>query len=361
MTPTAAAAGRRSLAERAAQLVAIPSVSGNERAIADFVEAEARRLPGEVWRVSHTVVHRAPPRGRPMLVLAGHLDTVPAQGNETPRLAGGSLFGLGACDMKAGVAVQLALAESLAGADTRFDLAFVYYECEEVSLARNGLAKLWGPCPWLAEADLAILLEPTGGAVELGCQGSLHAEITVAGRSAHSARPWLGENAIYKALPLLSRLAAMAAAPVEVDGVTYRETVQVTEARAGQGRNVVPAAFTMNVNYRYAPHRTPEEAAAVAESWGGDGARVEVVDVAPPAPPRRAHPRVREFTTRFGLPVRGKQGWTDVAQFAERGVAAFNYGPGDPELAHRADEHVPIPDLERIYAVLAAFGMESAA
>lgn len=356
---TEAAAGRGvSLAERASRLVAIPSVSGNEAAIADFVEAAARRLPGEVLRVSHTIVHRTPPRGRPLLVLAGHLDTVPGQGNETPRLAGGQLSGLGACDMKGGVAVQMALAEALAGRPARFDLAFVYYECEEVALSRNGLKKLWEPCPWLASADLAILLEPTGCAVELGCQGTLHAQITVAGRSAHSARPWLGENAVYKALPLLAKLAAIPSAPVELDGVTYRETVQVTEARAGQGKNVIPASFVLNVNYRYAPNRTPESAAAVARGWATDGETVEIVDVAPPAPPRREHRQVGEFASRFGLTVRGKQGWTDVAQFAERGIAAFNFGPGNPELAHRADEFVEVEEIERAFTVLEAFCTE---
>ena len=346
---------RQALGRLTEELIAVPSVSGGEAALADLVEQRLRALPGEMVRVSNSVVYSTPRRGRPRLVLAGHLDTVPAQGNETPRWEGDRLYGLGACDMKGGDAVALALAETLAAGDLRFDVTWVFYECEEIALVENGLRKLWGPCPWLAETDLAILLEPTACAVELGCQGTLHAEITSVGRSAHSARPWLGENAVYKALPLLLDLAAMPPRPVELDGVVYRETVAVTEARAGQGRNVIPARFTMNVNYRYAPHRTPEEAAAEVLRWAPDGFQVEVVDVAPPAPPRRSHPMVAEFTSRFGLEVGAKQGWTDVAQFAERGVPAFNFGPGDPNLAHRRDEFVPLADLERAYGALAAF------
>ena len=343
------------LRRRTEELIGVPSVSGNEAALADLVEQRVRALPGEVARVANNVVYTAPRRGNRRIVLAGHLDTVPGQGNETARLDGDRLYGLGACDMKGGVAVALALAETLGTRELRFDPTWVFYECEEVAHARNGLRKLWEPCPGLAESDLAVLLEPTACAVELGCQGTLHAEITAHGRSAHSARPWLGENAVYKALPLLLELAAIPPQPVELDGVVYRETVAVTEARAGQGRNVIPAAFTMNVNYRYAPHRTPEEASAVARGWAPEGFGVEVVDVAPPAPPRRSHPMVAEFTDRLGLEVRAKQGWTDVAQFAERGVPAFNFGPGDPNLAHRRDEFVPLADLERAYAVLDTF------
>ena len=346
---------RQALRRLTEELIAVPSVSRNEAALADLVERRLEALPGEVTRVSNSVVYAPPRRGRPRLVLAGHLDTVPAQGNESAHLEEERLYGLGACDMKGGVAVALALAETVAHSDLRFDPAWVFYECEEIALAENGLRKLWAPCPWLAEADLAILLEPTACAVELGCQGTLHAEITSVGRSAHSARPWLGENAVYKALPFLLELAATPPRPVVLDGVVYRETVAVTEARAGQGRNVIPARFTVNVNYRYAPHRTPQEAAAVARAWAPEGFLVEIVDVAPPAPPHRAHPMVAEFTSRFGLAVGAKQGWTDVAQFAERGVPAFNFGPGDPNLAHRRDEFVPLGDLERAYGALAAF------
>jgi succinyl-diaminopimelate desuccinylase len=342
------------LVDLTAELIAVPSVSGNEGALADLVERHLARVPGERHRVDHNVVHVAPRRaGRPLAVLAGHLDTVPAQGNATPRVERGRLFGLGATDMKAGLAVMLELATTLVS--ERFDLAYVFYECEEIAFEKNGLRKLWDKLPWLAQADVAIVLEPTDCAVELGCVGSLNVEITAVGRAAHSARPWLGDNAVYKALPLLARLAAMEPRPVTLSGVTYQETLQVTQAAAGIGRNVVPERFTVNVNRRYAPHRTPEEAVAEMRALVPEGFEFQLIDVSPPAPPLADQPLVAEFLARFGLERRAKQGWTDVAQFTQRSVPAFNFGPGVPELAHRPDESLPVENLERAYRVLTEF------
>lgn len=343
-----------------AEMMAIPSVSGDEAALADHVAGRLAAVPGETVRVGNNVVHRGPGRaGRPLVVLAGHLDTVPPQGNATPRFAEGRLYGRGASDMKSGLAVMLALAGAGPhGADldaARFDLAWVFYDCEEVAFERNGLRRLWDAAPWLAGAALALLLEPTDCAAELGCLGSLHAEFTVRGRAAHSARPWLGENAVYKALPFLARLASAEPHPVTVGGVTYQETLQLTTARAGVGRNVVPDAFTCNVNRRFAPTRTPQEAAAELRSLAPAGVEVEIVDVSPGAPPASEHPLVAEFLERFALERRAKQAWTDVAQFAARGVPALNFGPGVPEAAHRDDESVPLANLERALAVLRAF------
>jgi succinyl-diaminopimelate desuccinylase len=331
-------------------------VSGNEGALADRVQRRLAGLPGTLHRVDHNVVHAAPRRpGRPLAVLAGHLDTVPAQGNEMPKVERGRLFGLGATDMKAGLAVMLELARARRAESSRFDLAFVFYECEEVAFAKNGLRKLWSALPWLAQADLAVVLEPTDCAVELGCVGSLNAEITAVGRAAHSARPWLGENAVYKALPFLERLAAMEPRPVTIEGVTYQETLQVTQAAAGIGRNVVPERFTVNLNRRYAPNRRPEEAVAEIRALVPADFEFQLIDVSPPAPPFADQPLVAEFLERFGLERRAKQGWTDVAQFTERGVPAFNFGPGVPELAHRPDESLPVENLERAYRVLQEF------
>jgi len=344
------------LVQLTAELVGVPSVSGNEGAIAERVARHLAGLPGKLTRVAHNVVYAAPRReGRPLAVLAGHLDTVPPQGNETPRVEDGRLFGLGASDMKAGLAVMLELARALAAQSPRFDLAYVFYECEEVALEKNGLRKLWSELPWLAKADLAIVLEPTDGAVELGCVGSLNVEITAVGKAAHSARPWLGDNAVYKALPLLERLQAMEPRPVTLAGVTYQETLQVTVAKAGIGRNVVPDRFTVNVNRRYAPGRSPEEAIAELRALVPESFEFQVVDVSPPALPHEDAPLVAEFLARFGLERRAKQGWTDVAQFTERGVPAFNFGPGVPELAHRADESLPVENLARAYEVIAEF------
>jgi len=356
--------GAGDLGALAAELVGIPSVSGAEAALAERVTEWFTAVPGETHRLGNNVVHRGPPRpGRPLVVLAGHLDTVPPQGNAEPRFADGRLYGRGASDMKAGLAVMLALAGaagragvSAAGLDAaRFDLAWVFYECEEVAFERNGLRRLWPELPWLADAALAFLLEPTDCAAELGCLGSLHAEFTVRGRAAHSARPWLGENALYKALPFLARLASAEPHPVTTGGVTYQETLEVTTARCGVGRNVVPDVFTCNVNRRFAPTRTPEEAVAELCALAPPGVEVEVVDVSPGAPPATGHPLIAEFLDRFALERRAKQAWTDVAQFAQRGVPALNFGPGVPETAHRPDESVPLANLDRALAVLRDF------
>jgi succinyl-diaminopimelate desuccinylase len=292
---------------------------------------------------------------RPLVLLAGHLDTVPAQGNEKPRLDHGRLFGLGSTDMKAGLAVMLELAATLSAAEARFDLAYVFYECEEIAFEKNGLRRLWTEAPWLAQADLAILLEPTDCAVELGCLGSINAEYTAIGRAAHSARPWLGENAVYKALPFLEKLASMEPRPVTLAGVTYQETLQVTKLAAGIGRNVVPERLVFNVNRRFAPHRRPEDAVEELRALTPPGFEFHLVDVSPPAPPSADRALVAEFLERFGLERRAKQAWTDVAQFTERGVPAFNFGPGVPELAHRPDESVPVANLDRAYRVLRTF------
>jgi succinyl-diaminopimelate desuccinylase len=350
-------AGRSdSLVGLTTELMAIPSVSGEEGQLATWLERRLAEVPGESIRLGNNVVHLAPRTGdRPLVVLAGHLDTVAPQGNEEPRLDGDRLFGLGSSDMKSGIAVMLSLASEEMLSSARFDLAWVLYECEEIVFERNGLRRLWSQIDWLADAELAMLLEPTGCGIELGCMGSVHAEFTAPGRAAHSARPWLGENAIYRALPFLTRLAGREPEPVETGGVTFRETVQVTQAHAGSGRNVVPPSFTFNVNFRYAPVRTPEEAVAEVKSWTPEGFQVEILDVAPPAPPRSQHPLIDEFIRVSGGQTRAKQAWTDVAQFAARGIAAFNYGPGIPELAHRADEFVPIANLDLARETLRRF------
>ena len=344
------------LLELTKNLISIPSPSGREGALAGWVEERMQGVAGETVRSANSVVHRGPAQaGRPLVVLAGHLDTVAPQGNAEPVVRGEDLIGLGSSDMKSGLAVMLALAGEETLRTSRFDLAWVFYECEEIEFERNGLRRLWDEMGWLAEADLAFLLEPTSCAVELGCLGSVHAEFTSPGRAAHSARPWLGANAVYRALPFLQRMSEREPADVETGGVTYRETVQVTRAEAGGGRNVVPSAFTMNVNFRYAPVRTPEEAVAEVRSWAPEEFEVEVVDVAPPAPPRSEHPLIQEFLELSGCEIRAKQAWTDVAQFAERDVPAMNFGPGIPELAHRAEESLPIANLGRAHDTLERF------
>ena len=340
------------------RLVDVPSVSGGEAALADLVVSELRQQcpPCELTRSGNNVVLSGPHRpDRPSIVLAGHLDTVPPAGNERARLRDDRLYGLGTSDMKSGLAIMIAIARTVDWLTARANLTFVFYECEEVSLERNGLRKLFPEMPLLATADLAILLEPTDATVELGCLGTLNARVTARGRAAHSARPWLGENAILKAVPFLARFAALAPRPVSVGGVEFLETFQITTAEGGRARNVIPDAFAMNVNFRYAPTRTPGEAVAELRAMVPEGFDFDLVDAAPPGVVRSDHPLIEDLLGRFGLRRRGKQAWTDVAQFSERGVAAVNFGPGVPEQAHQAEEYVPVANLARAYDVLHAF------
>ena len=346
------------LADLLETLVNIPSETGREAAIADWVGERLRALGrGELSRSGQSLVWRGP-RGRasrPLVVLAGHLDTVPANGNATARRADGRLYGLGSSDMKAGDAVLLALLESLDPASLRFDLAAVFYEAEEGPLESNGLRRLLGELPWLGQAHLAILLEPTDLKVELGCIGSMNAEVRVTGKSAHSARPWLGVNAIERAAPWLAEITRFPVTATRVGGVEYRETLQITMLRAGRAKNVVPDELVANLNYRFPPDRSLEQAESRLSALVPAEFEVRVIDRAAPGRVYDDLPEVREFISRFGAKLAGKQGWTDVAQFTSAGVPAFNFGPGLAEQAHQADEFCPLDNLERAYRWLSEF------
>jgi succinyl-diaminopimelate desuccinylase len=259
--------------------------------------------------------------------------------------------------MKGGLAVLLRLAEELSTDPhrARHDITLVFYECEEVAEEHNGLRRLFAERAELLAGDFAVLLEPTGGWVEAGCQGTLHVRASFDGVRAHSARPWIGRNAIHEAAPVLARVAAHEADTVDVDGLPYRESVEIVSIEAGVARNVVPDACAFVVNRRFAPAYTIDEATEQLRTLleGADG--VEVLSASPAAPPNLAHPLVAEFIDTLALGVRPKLGWTDVARFASRGVPAVNFGPGDPELAHTAGELVDRASLERAYDVLARF------
>jgi len=345
-----------SLADLLARLVDIPSVTGDEAAIADFVESRLRAAgQGEVRRSRHSLVWRGPARGRPLLTLAGHLDTVPPNGNERARIEGDRLYGLGSTDMKSGDAVMLALLETLDPARTRFDLAMVFYEAEEGPADRNALGRLLEEMPWLRQSALAILLEPTSLQAEMGCNGSMNAEVRVTGVSAHSARPWTGVNAIERAAPWLAEVTRFPVHPVQLQGVEYRETLQVTTMRAGRARNVVPDELVANLNYRFPPGRSLAEAERRVRSVVPSEFELRIVDAAPAGAICADHPLAKEFVSRFGARIAGKQGWTDVARFTEAGVPAFNFGPGIPELAHQREEYCPIENLGIAYRWLREF------
>ena len=344
------------IAELLGALVDIPSVTGEESAIAGFVAARLeRRATGECRRSGDSVIWRGPRRGRPLVVLAGHLATVPPSGNGRARRDADRLYGLGATDMKGGDAVMLALLETLDPVRLRFDLVAVFYDGEEGPCEANGLGRLLGELDWLREAALAVLLEPTDAQAELGCNGVMNVEVRVTGKSAHAARPWAGVNAIERAAPWLAEIVRFPGTPVVVQGLEFRETLQVTRLQAGRANNVVPDELTANLNHRYPPGRTPAEAEARLRAQVPADFEFRVADQAPPGLVCLDHPLVREFVERFHLGSKGKQGWTDVARFTALGVPAFNFGPGLPEQCHVADEYCPVPNLARVYDCLARF------
>lgn len=331
-------------------LVDVESVSRNEKDIADYVtEALSRVEHLSVTRLGNTVMARTD-LGRPYrVVLAGHLDTVPPAGNLPSRLDGDRIYGCGTSDMKSGVALALHLAVTMP--EPRYDVTYFFYEAEEIDAQYNGLNLVAHHHPdWLA-ADFAVLLEPTYGVIEAGCQGTLRAIVRTTGRRAHSARSWRGINAIHAAGEVLRRLQEYTARTVTIDGCTYREGLNAVRISGGIAGNVIPDRCDIEVNYRFAPDRSEEQAQAhVREVF--QGFEVEVVDSAGGALPGLAAPLAREFLDAVGAAPVAKLGWTDVARFAALGIPALNFGPGDPMLAHAPDEHVEIGKIRDGAAVL---------
>ncbi len=339
----------------------IPSVSGDEATLADAVEAALRGYAHlEVLRDGDAVVARTR-LGRPSrVVVAGHIDTVPIAGNVPTWVVGEGddavVWGRGTVDMKAGVAIQVALAAAL-DAPTR-DVTWVFYDNEEVEAARNGLGRISRDHPdWLA-CDFAVLGEPTAAGLEGGCNGTLRAEVRVPGVTAHSARSWMGTNAIHGAGEVLRRLETYTAAEVEVDGLVYREGLNAVAIRGGIAGNVIPDECVVTVNFRFAPARTVDDAADhVREVFAGY--EVTVTDAAGGARPGLDDPAAADFAAATlavtgGVPA-AKLGWTDVARFAELGIPAVNFGPGDPLLAHKDDEHCPVHQIVACHAALRAW------
>ena len=340
-----------------ADLVAIPSVSHAENALADRLEAELSAIGGlAVTRVGDNVVARTERGRRHRLVLAGHLDTVPPVGNETPRFEGDTLWGVGSADMKGGLAVMLDLARN--ASDPAVDLTFCFYACEEVGRAHSGLAEIWAVDPELLVADAAILGEPTGALVEAGCQGTIRVTVHLAGVRADTARPFTGRNAIHRLAPILEKVASWPGRTVDLDGCAYAEQLQAVAVTGGVAGNVVPDSADLTVNYRFAPDRDLVGAmSALGDLWDGTvdeslGDHVDVLDAADGAPPGLGHELLAALVAATGAPPRAKVGWTDVASFAAHGVPAANFGPGDPLLAHHPDERVERASLERARAVL---------
>lgn len=339
-----------------AELVDVPSVSFEEAAIVEHLERRLRAVPWlDVERVGDNLVARTQ-LGRPhRLLLVGHTDTVPPNGNERARVDGDVLWGLGAADMKGGLAVLLDLAASID--EPAVDVSYVFYAREEVAAEHSGLGELAAARPDLLAGDAAILGEPTGGAVEAGCQGTMRLEVTLVGARAHTARPWMGRNAIHRLGRLLAAVEAVPERRPVLDGCEYREALQAVRVEGGVAGNVVPDRATVTLNHRFAPDRDAAEAEAavrrVLEPVLEPGDEVRVVDCAEGAPPGLANPLLAALVARHGLEVRAKLGWTDVARFAALGVPACNLGPGDATLAHTVDERVDRASLDRTRATLA--------
>jgi succinyl-diaminopimelate desuccinylase len=331
----------------AASLIDIPSESHHEHVIADALETALSGLPHlKLRRSGNALIAEI---GEPRVVIAGHLDTVPAAGNLPHRIDGDRLFGLGSVDMKGGLAIAAKLAHDVTEPHT--GVRFIFYDCEEVAAVHNGLARLAAEDETILRADFAIVMEPSNGVVEGGCQGTIRVEVRTEGERAHSARSWKGTNAIHGAAEILARLAAYQPREPMVDGLRYREGLNAVGIRGGIAGNVIPDECIVTVNYRFAPDRSvPEAIDHVREVFAGFS--ITVVDEASGARPGLDQMVVQQFVESVGGTIEPKYGWTDVARFSQAGTPALNYGPGDPTLAHTVDENVPVDQIRQVYRSL---------
>lgn len=335
----------------------IPSVSGDEQTLADAIEEAISAYPHlEVIRHGNTIVARTNLGRAQRVAIAGHIDTVPINGNVPTRdveIDGvPHLWGRGTVDMKSGTAVQLKLAAELA--EPSVDITWMWYENEEVEASKNGLALLAAVRPDLFQADFAILGEPSNGQVEGGCNGTMRAIVRTTGVRAHAARAWIGENAIHRAAPILARLAEYRAREVPVEGLLYRESMSAVRITGGVAGNVIPDACEVEVNYRFAPSKSAADAEAHIRNLLA-GFDVEITDAAEGARPGLDAPIAQEFVAAVGAEPRPKYGWTDVARFSALGIPAVNYGPGDPHLAHHDEERVPLAQIDAVERGLRAW------
>ncbi|HWX44302.1 MAG TPA: succinyl-diaminopimelate desuccinylase [Solirubrobacteraceae bacterium] len=345
------------LAARTLELIDIASESGAERNIAGHVLEVLRDggVPARDAGDTCVLAGSTSRSERPLVLLAGHFDTVPAQGNLPGCVSatGEHVEGLGACDMKGGVAVMIELA--LAAAPSDLDVGYVLFGREELPAAQGALGPLLAREPGLREADLAIVLEPTANTVQAGCLGNLDAAWTFHGRAGHSARPWLADNAINRAAAGVRALHAIGPFPRTLDGLDFTEVVSVTTLHAGVARNVIPGEARANVNFRYAPDVGAAQAERTLRGWCEPHGEIELLCNTPGARPPRANPLLERLLAAGGGSVEAKQAWTPVAEFAAAGIEAVNFGPGDPAFAHRPDERVATAALVRAYRVLESF------
>ncbi|MEE8602284.1 succinyl-diaminopimelate desuccinylase [Euzebya tangerina] len=350
---------RNDLAELLLELCSMPCVTGEEGPIADWLADRYASRGDVVMRVANSVVAAPPEQSgdtRPTVLLVSHIDVVPPTDlDREPRIEGDRVVGRGTSDMKAGMAVSMDVFEDSELRDGPYRLVLIGYAGEEGPHDGNELRQVLEAAPGLTDASLAVVLEPTDLEVQLGCMGSLHAEVTIQGQAAHSARPWHGDNAVTKAGEWLTEVRTWEPEDIVVDDLTYREVAGPTGAWTTNARNVIPGEFTVSLNYRFAPDKDAQTATEAILARIGDVGPVEVLDIAPACPPERESPAVKAFTAAAGAVVAPKQAWTDVARFAEVGVPALNYGPGLTAQAHQAGEYVPIANLQPARDALARF------
>jgi succinyl-diaminopimelate desuccinylase len=352
------------LAAGTLELVDITSVSGDEGAVLARIRDHMPGTGLELIDDEDSVLFYAPAVRRtdaPFVVLAGHVDTVPAAGNvpgvRRADADGSIVVGRGSSDMKGAIAVMLEVTKVVTtDIDSDLDVGFLFFGREELPFTESALLPFFARCPLAGAIDLAVVMEPTDNAIEVGCLGNLNARVVVHGSAAHSARPWLGDNAIHRALRVLGSVADLPVRDVEIEGLVYREVISVTTIQGGIAANVVPDRVEADVNFRYAPSRTPEAAEArLRELIDDPDVEVRVTGNAPPGPVTVRNPLVERLRQAGDLSVGPKQAWTPVAEFATIGVDAVNLGPGDPQYAHREDEQVRVDALVRSYEVLRAF------
>ena len=342
-----------SLADTLIELINIPSVIGDEEEITTAIEFRLAAVR-PVNRLGNALVV-GEPTGKPIIALYGHTDTVPEQNNGTASLRGERIHGLGASDMKAGLAVMVHLLEAREIIDGPYDVVGVFYDKEEGPSADNGLEDVLDAVPWLADAEFSIVLEPTDLNLELGCNGAMNADIVFNGHAAHSARPWLGENAVTKAGAWLAEMHDRRPEPVEVAGLEYREVFSVTRASGGIANNVLPSRFTLNLNYRFPPIYDLDQAEARLREVAGAADEILITDRASAGTIPEGNPHLARLEERVGGAKTAKQGWTDVARLTGRGIPAVNYGPGEVAQAHQVTESVPTENLGIVYNVLRVF------
>ncbi|WP_456384671.1 succinyl-diaminopimelate desuccinylase [Persephonella sp.] len=349
---------KEKLVEYLLQLVKIPSVIGNEKDIADFVQDFSSRFYPEDRIIRHNnslIVYDDIQPSKRTIALVGHLDTVPGENDFTGQIIDGKLYGLGASDMKGGLAVMMGLMEHFSQNPSRFNLIYVFYEKEEGPYVDNGLEPLLIEYDIIHKADLAIALEPTNNRIQVGCLGTLHASIIFEGKRAHSARPWQGENAIHKAADFLKRLADYGIHEYEFGGMKYLEVMNATMVEFSGGRNIIPDKFVINVNYRFAPGKTIEQAKEDVLKLVNGEAKVEFTDLCPSGDVCLYNPVLSQLIEEYNLPVEAKQAWTDVARLSLHGIDAVNFGPGDPAQAHQKNEYIPVNNLLENYDILQGF------